>query len=169
MGRGLPTDRVHKPLTTLAPSGTLVSMEVLLVLDFSSLQKAVDALDRAHQVATDPHVAAALGPDALALLKAGVIQHFEFTYELCWKMMKRWLETNVTPGLTVGIPRRHLFRLAAQEGLIDDIESWMRHHEARNLSSHLYDDKLSEDVYLASFPFAEDAKKLLARLEVHND
>ena len=52
------------------------------------------------------------GPSVLSLLeKEGVIQRFEYSFELAWKMMKRVLESH---GLEVGSPK-DTFRKAALE------------------------------------------------------
>ena len=45
-------------------------------------------------------------------IAAGVIQNFAFTYELCWKFMKRWIEENVNSEIVDGVTRRELFRKA---------------------------------------------------------
>jgi hypothetical protein len=42
------------------------------------------------------------------LLRSGLIQTFETTYELCWKSMKRWPEMNVSPEDVSGVNRREL-------------------------------------------------------------
>lgn len=102
-------------------------------------------------------------------IRAGVVQHFEITYELCWKLMARWLNSNVSPGIASGISRHHLFRLAAENSLITDVERWMRHHQGRNATSHIYDLKKAEAVYLAAVDFAHDASSLLSILEARND
>jgi nucleotidyltransferase substrate binding protein (TIGR01987 family) len=102
-------------------------------------------------------------------IRAGVIQHFEVTYELCWKLMARWLKTNVGTGVVDGVTRRELFRRSAQQRLIADVDRWMQHHEARNLTSHLYDAKRAEAVYGAIADFVHDARALLKALETRND
>nr|WP_269845091.1 nucleotidyltransferase substrate binding protein [Geothermobacter hydrogeniphilus] len=56
---------------------------------------------------------------------AGVILNFKFTYELCWKFLKRWMENNISSESAEGITRRQLFRLAVESRLIDDVERWM--------------------------------------------
>ena len=81
--------------------------------------------------------------------RAGVIQTFEFTYELCWKFMKRWLAENISPMAVDGIPRKELFRLAAESRLIADFNAWNDHHRARTLTSHTYDQRTAE-IYLSS-------------------
>ena len=91
------------------------------------------------------------------------------TYELCWKFIKRWLETNISPGVADGVTRRELFRLAAENRLLDDVDQWMRYHEARNLTSHIYQPEIAERVYNTAHEFARDAARLLAALEARND
>lgn len=65
-------------------------------------------------------------------VRSEVIQHFEVTYELSWKLTKRWLSLLGESFAVEGVSRRQLFRLAAEHRLIDDVEKWMRYHEARN-------------------------------------
>ena len=102
-------------------------------------------------------------------LRAGVIQNFEVTYELSWKLMARWLKTNVGTSVVDGVTRRELFRLAAQQHLIADVDRWMQHHEARNLTSHVYEARQAEIAYRATSEFVHDARDLLTALEARND
>lgn len=102
-------------------------------------------------------------------LRSGAIQKFEITYELAWKLIARWLNSNVTPGIANQVTKRELYRLAAQYGLIADVEAWMKHHEARNATSHLYDEQKAAFVYHSVTHFAHDAQRLLAELDARND
>ena len=74
------------------------------------------------------------------ILRDSVIQRFEYTYEIAWKMMKRWLEANLSASEVDGIVRRELFRIAAQQQLIQDPLEWFQYHQARNMTSHIYDE-----------------------------
>ena len=138
-------------------------------LDLDSLKKAVVALNDVLAKSDDAQFMAGLDDIARNAIKSGAIQHFEFTYELCWKFIRRWLETNISPAVADGVTRRELFRLAAENRLIEDVEQWMRHHDARNQTSHTYDPGIAESVYAAAHGFARDAIKLLEALEARND
>lgn len=137
-------------------------------LDLSSLQKAVNSLERAIKVANSV-IKDGVNTDEEEVVRAGVIQNFEFTYELCWKFMKRWLEINIGGANLDGATRRELFREAYKSGLIDDVDNWMEYHEARNETSHTYDNDKAEDVFEVAKNFLKDAKQLLLILEEKND
>jgi nucleotidyltransferase substrate binding protein (TIGR01987 family) len=136
-------------------------------LELDSLKKAVAALNAVLAKSNDAEIMRRLDEVTQNAIKSGAIHHFEFTYELCWKFIKRWLEVNRSP--TAGVTRRGLFRLAAENRLILDVDEWMRHDDARNLTSHTYDPAVAESVYLAAHDFARDAQRLLEALEARND
>jgi len=138
-------------------------------LELGSLKKAVSALTDVCAKSDDARFMGSLDEVARNAIKAGVIQHFEFTYELSWKFIKRWLETNVSPTAADGVTRRELFRLGAENRLIDDVEQWMRYHEARNLTAHTYEPEVAERLFHTAHRFALDAARLLAALEERND
>jgi len=102
-------------------------------------------------------------------LRAGVIQNFEFTYEIAWKYMKRWLENNVGSSIVDGVARRQLFRLAFENGLIKDIDLWMDFHSGRNRTSHTYNLVTADEVYKVAIKFLPEVKELYSILEVKND
>lgn len=70
---------------------------------------------------------------------AGVIQHFEFVFELSWKTLKSLMENK---GVVAGFPRE-VFERAFQGGLISDPIVWARILDDRNLSVHTYDETLA--------------------------
>lgn len=140
-----------------------------MALELDSLKKAISALRAVVAKSDDADFMRGLDDVAQNAIKAGVIQHFEFSYELCWKFMKRWLETNISPTVADGVSRRELFRLAAENRLIVDVDQWMRHHEARNQTSDTYDPAIAERVYAAAHDFARDGQSFLEALEARND
>ncbi len=120
-------------------------------------------------MAERPEILRAADPALLETLRAGVVQNFEVAYEQCWKMMKRWIETNVSFDAADGVSRRELFRQAAEQKLIDDVDEWMGVHEVRNRTSHTYNPDTANEAYKAAVSFGPLAKGLLARLEERND
>ena len=137
-------------------------------LDLSSLRKAIESLEKTLKVAENKELAAGLDDDAKDAIRAGGIQNFEFTYELCWKFMRRWLGINVGSTYVDGVTRRELFRLSAENRLISDVEQWMEYHDARNETAHTYNEDTADDVFETSRIFLADAKKLLEALKERN-
>lgn len=139
-------------------------------LDLESLRKAVAALTAVQGKSEDPAFMGALDEVTQTAIRSGVIQHFEFTYELCWKFVQRWVNLNV-PGEGGGLPRsrKDLFRLAARHGLIDDRIAWFGFGDARNQTSHTYDVSKALEVYEAAVRFLPEARSLLLRLEQRSD
>ena len=67
----------------------------------------------------------------------GVIQRFEFTFELSWNLLRDRLEYD---GLVIAtITPRNVIREAYSAKLIDDCETWIDMLTDRNLMSHTYD------------------------------
>ena len=84
-----------------------------------------------------------LGEEIDDLLKEGLIQRFEYTHELAWKVMKDYAEYQ---GISAIKGSRDAIRHALQMELIRD-RVWMDTIEARNLTSHNYDEDTVQGVY----------------------
>ena len=138
-------------------------------LELESFHSAVDSLGQALERSEDAVLMNNLDETLRNVVQSGVIKHFEFTYELSWKFIKRWLEVNVSPDAADGVTRRELYRLGFENRLIDDVDCWMNHHEARNETTHTYRKTTADEVYAAIPAFLEDARLLLAALEARND
>jgi nucleotidyltransferase substrate binding protein (TIGR01987 family) len=134
-------------------------------LDFTSLKQAIGALQRALASCARNKNNQSLSTEDKETLKAGVIQNFEVTYEVCWKFLKRWLELNMADTVVDGLPRRELFRKAQENGLIKDISKWFAYHNARNETVHTYNSAKAETVYSLAVSFLQDAQDLLKALE----
>ncbi len=140
-----------------------------MALELDSLRNSIKALTDLLAVSENEARMGQLSEVERNGIRSGVIQNFEVAYELSWKLMARWLNTYVGPGVADGVTRRQLFRLAAENRLIPDVDLWMQHHEARNTTSHIYDEEKAVLVYRATREFAHDARLLLEALEARND
>ena len=138
-------------------------------LELSSLESAAAALGRALGVMKDKAQWLVLSVEAREAVNGGVIQSFEVAYEQSWKMIKRWLENNVGATDVDGVTRRHLFRLAAETGLIADVDLWMTFHKARNETSHTYNSDIAAAVLEMAPDFLLACKTLVKTLKARND
>ena len=97
--------------------------------------------DKAFKRLTDAIQIIRNDPDNV-LLQAGLIQTYEFTFELAWKTLKDYLEME---GFTVPSPRATL-RQAFQCGYIQQGDVWLKALNDRNLTAHTYDDEVAKEV-----------------------
>jgi len=94
--------------------------------------------------------------------RAAVIQHFKYTYELSWKMMKRFIE--LAESRKDSLTRKGLFKRAGEIGIIDNFHKCIEFHDARNLISHTYEEESAELVYITAKNFDKYVKQLISIL-----
>jgi nucleotidyltransferase substrate binding protein (TIGR01987 family) len=76
-------------------------------------------------------------PELSQLEKEGIIQRFEYTFELAWKVLKDKIEND---GLILDqVSPKAVIKQAFAAKYIDSPETWLRMIGDRNLMSHTYD------------------------------
>lgn len=78
----------------------------------------------------------AVSPKMSRLEEEGLIQRFEYTFELAWKCLQDVLQER---GYANVRGPRPVIEQAFQDGLITDGPIWMEMLKARNETTHLYD------------------------------
>ncbi|GHU80810.1 nucleotidyltransferase [Clostridia bacterium] len=101
----------------------------------------------------------------LQIIRAAVIRNFEFTYELAYKMIVRWLFVNRDKEEAAFATKLAHFKMAKEAGLISSTELWNEFNGARNLTSHTYNEDNSVVVFNEALKFIQEAKNLFSRLE----
>lgn len=99
---------------------------------FHNLQKALKLLEEALVIA-----------DPSDLEIEGMIQRFEYSFELAWKSIKDYLEEKGYPEL---VGSRDAIRLAFANGMISEGETWMEMITDRKLSTQIYDQKTARRI-----------------------
>jgi len=77
------------------------------------------------------------------LEKQGLIQSFEYTYELAWTTLKDYFEAQGEINIHGS---RDVFRLAFKRGLIENGEAWMDMIKSRTLTSHTCNEDVAEKI-----------------------
>jgi nucleotidyltransferase substrate binding protein (TIGR01987 family) len=77
------------------------------------------------------------------LEKQGLIQRFEFTHELAWKVIKDYFEYQGDSSITGS---RDATREAFNKGLVENGEGWMDMLQSRNKSSHTYSQETADAI-----------------------
>lgn len=114
---------------------------------FQNLDRAFNQLERGLAI-TDPS----------DIEQQGIIQSFEFSFELSWKTLKDYLEAQ---GVTCQFPRE-VIKKAFHHQIISEGELWLDMLGKRNLLAHTYDEAMAFESYrLIKQDFSPELKKLV--------
>ena len=137
-------------------------------LDFSSLKQALSSLVSALEI-TQSERFKTLDESWQQTLISGVIQNFEFSFELSWKMLKRQLKLELPNSSELdGMSYKELIRTGHERGLLSEPEAWFDYRFLRNITSHTYNKEKATQVYEGACSFPEHGLLLLTRLESRN-
>lgn len=83
--------------------------------------------------------------DSKEISRAGILHAFEFTFELWWKYLQKYLESKY-------ILEEHgpssVIKVAFENGILKDGQLYMDMLRDRNLISHTYKESMAEEIYL---------------------
>jgi len=97
------------------------------------------------------------------LEKEGLIQRFEYTYELAWKTLQDFIRAQ---GIQDVAGPKAVIRQAIDLGYIANREVWNDMMEARNLTAHTYNDSTADRVAQMIFvQFCAELEHLLETLD----
>ena len=132
-----------------------------MILDISPLERAVSKLEEGY--------ARYLADVTDEQIRDGLIQRFEFTYELSHRMLKRYLESiSPSPGEYDDRDFQYLIRSGNEQGLLlGNWPRWRLYREMRSKTSHTYDEKVALEVVSGIPDFLEEARYLRDKLAEH--
>ena len=128
-------------------------------IDISPLVKAVErlreGLDRHHREPADEQ------------LRDGLIQRFEFTYEISHRMLRRYLrQIAASPDAFAQMPFQDLIRSGNEQGLLrSDWPVWRRYRDMRARTSHTYAAAVAEQIAAGIPDFLAEVMYLREQLQ----
>ncbi len=102
--------------------------------------------------------------DLSELEQEGLVQRFEYTFELAWKVLQDLL---IFKGYEFMSGPNGTLKMAFEDGLIADHDEWRRMMKARNKLTHVYDEEEVRAIIKMIFDeYAPVLKKLDEKLGV---
>lgn len=131
------------------------------VIDISSLNRAIATLNEA--------LAARARAPGDKFIRDACIQRFEYTYELAHKMLRRFLEAS-EPGGVRELSFPNLIRLGYERGvLLQSWDIWSQMRDARNATSHGYDEAKANKVVEIIPAFAAAVEFMAAQITAQQE
>ena len=88
------------------------------------------------------------------------IQRFEFTFELGWKFLKDYFFER---GVELNYPKE-ILQEAFNVNLIDNENVWIKMLKDRNMTSHTYDQKLADEIFLRIKLYVPELRNLFNKI-----
>jgi len=129
-------------------------------LDTTAFEKAIASLERG--------ISRAQGSPNDEELRDAVIQRFEYTMDLSWKLIQRALR-NADVQESALRTKRDLFREGAIMGWIVDPTTWFEYYDARNKTSHTYNAEVAQDVFQKAIKFLPESLALCKAFQKENN
>jgi len=117
--------------------------------NIESLGNALSQLEKALQEPGNP------------IVRDASIQRFEFSYELCWKTLKIYLEE--MHGIRAVSPRL-VFKEAFALDLLENEDIFIEMIESRNTLSHTYNEDQAQSIYVKCGEYLKEMKTVLQNL-----
>jgi nucleotidyltransferase substrate binding protein (TIGR01987 family) len=129
-----------------------------MVFNTSALERAIGRLEEAME--------AYQKDTSQSLIRDGLVQRFEFTYEISHKLLRRYLSANPgPPELVNSMNFADIIRIANQNGLLlGNWPRWKAFRDMRARTSHSYDEAIALDVVAGIPAFLDEARYLRDRL-----
>ena len=112
-----------------------MTKEIRWIQRFNNFKRALQQLDKAMDLIAERELN--------ELEQQGVIQAFEYNFELAWNVLKDFYENQGEGGIQGS---RDAIRLAFRRGLIVNGEVWFNMIKKRALTSHTYNEAVTEDI-----------------------
>ncbi len=92
-----------------------------------------------------------------------VIQRFEFTIELSWKTLRKYLENE---GIVDINSPKQTVRSGFENGILENGKIWIEMLNDRNITSHIYDQEIADKIYgNITEKYIDEIKILCEKLE----
>jgi len=137
-----------------------------LIRKYTNFQKAHQALRRAIAAQQQLHnTIAADSSDLDDLISAGVIQHFEIAYETAWKFLKQYIYDIYNVEVT---SPKTTFRACLTHNLLpaETVDELSELADARNMTTHMYDQVLAQEVCNAVIKHYQALGKILEHIHI---
>ncbi|MEA1883774.1 MAG: nucleotidyltransferase substrate binding protein [Thermotogota bacterium] len=115
---------------------SIIKKDIRWIQRYSNFKKALSNLHEAVELSGERELT--------KLEKQGLIQSFEYTYELAWNTIRDFYRSK---GEVEIQGSRDAFRLAFERSLIQDGQVFMNMIKSRQLSSHTYIEETADDIY----------------------
>lgn len=114
----------------------MANEDIRWIQRFNNYRKALARLGEAVQLAEERELS--------DLEQQGLIQGFEFTFDLAWKTLQDFLRENKRPNDNGG--PNVIITQSLEDGIIKGEEQWKAMKKSRDLTSHSYDGDTADDI-----------------------